>query len=115
LGRGNDLNKLQQFLSVLTQSLGAEAMMQRLNVGDAITRVGTALGIDMKGLVKTDEEIQAEQQQAQAAQAQAMKAQMLQQGIAPAINQVGGMIKQGMANNAEAGQAAQAASQAQGS
>ena len=113
LGRGNDLNKLQQFLSVLTQSLGAEATMSHLNVGDAITRVGTALGIDMKGLVKSDEQLQQEQQAAQQAAMQEQQAAMMQQGVAPAINQMGGMIKQGMANNAQAGQAEQA-SQAQG-
>lgn len=101
LGRGNDLNKLQQFLSILTQSLGAEATMSRLNVGDAITRVGTSLGIDMKGLVKTDEDIAAEQQAQQQAAQQAQQMQMMQAGVAPAINQLGGMVKQGMANNAQ--------------
>lgn len=107
LGRGNDLNKLQQFLSVLTSSIGAEATMQRLNVGDAIMRVGTALGIDMKGLVKSDQQLQAEQQAQQQQQQQAMMMQMAQQGIGPAINAAGGMAKQGMANNAAAGQAPQ--------
>jgi hypothetical protein len=45
----------------------------------------------MKGLVKSEEEIQQEQQQAQ------MMA-MAQQGVAPAVNQVGQMMQQGMTN-----------------
>lgn len=96
LGRGNDLNKLQQFLQILTATLGADAVMQRLNAGDAIMRVGTALGIDMKGLVKSDQQLQQEQQQAQQAEQQAQQMQMMQAGIAPAINQLGGGITQQM-------------------
>jgi hypothetical protein len=108
LGRGNDLNKLQTFLQVLTQSLGPEAVMQRINVGDAISRVGTALGIDMKGLVKSEEQIQQEQQAAQQAQQQQM---MMEQGIAPAINQAGSLAKQGMANGSQERIAAQSQAQ----
>ena len=62
LGRGNDLNKLDQFISVIQQIPDAAA---RINWGDYMTRRGTALGIDMKGLVKSDEEIAQEQQQQQ--------------------------------------------------
>jgi hypothetical protein len=51
----------------------------------------TALGIDMKGLVKSEEQLQAEQQQA-------MMMQLTQQGIGPAINAGGQLMKQGMEN-----------------
>ena len=91
LGRGNDLTKLGDFLKVITGTLGPEAVMQRLNIGDVITRVGTALGIDMKGMIKTEEQIQAEQQQAQ-------QMAMMQQAMTPMINQGGQLLKQGMAN-----------------
>lgn len=95
LGRGNDLNKLQQFLQTISSTLGPEAMMTYINPSDAITRVGTALGIDTKGLVKSEEQIQQEQQAAAQAQQQQM---MMEQGLAPAINQAGGLVKQGMAD-----------------
>ena len=88
LGRGNDLNKLDAFIQPLLQ---VPELMARINMGDYLTRRGTALGIDMKGLVKSEEDIQQEQQQAQ------MMA-MAQQGVAPAINQVGQMMQQGMTN-----------------
>lgn len=94
LGRGNDLTKLQQFLQTITQALGPEAVAQRLNVGDAITRVGVSLGIDMKGLVKPEEQIQQEMQQQQ-------QMAMLQQAMTPLINKGGDMMKQQMINNAQ--------------
>jgi len=63
LGRGHDLNKL----NILIQQLAplGDALHTYLNVGDYITRVGTSLGIDMAGLVRTEEEVQQMQQQAQ--------------------------------------------------
>lgn len=63
LGRGHDLNKL----NILIQQLAplGDALQTYLNVGDYITRVGTSLGIDMAGLVRTEEEVQQMQQQAQ--------------------------------------------------
>jgi hypothetical protein len=98
LGRGNDLNKLQQFLQTISSTLGPEAMMTYINPSDAITRVGTALGIDTKGLVKSQEQIQQEQQAAAQAQQQQM---MMEQGLAPAINQVGNAVTQGMADGSK--------------
>jgi hypothetical protein len=92
LGRGHDLNKLDMFIAGLAQSIGPEALMQVLNVGDYITRRGTALGIDMQGLIKSQEEQQAAQQQAQ-------MAQMIQQLGPNAINQLGGMAQKGMEQN----------------
>ncbi len=68
IGRGQDLTKLGQLLQAL-EPLGPEAIASELNVGDYITRVGTALGIDTDGLVKSDEQKQQEAQQAQLQQA----------------------------------------------
>lgn len=65
LGRGHDLNRLNTFLQQLAP-LG-EAMYEYLNVSDYITRVGTAIGLDMKGLVRTEEEVAQARQQAQMA------------------------------------------------
>ena len=52
LGRGQDLNKLSQFLQYL-QPLGPEAIMSNLNLDDYIDRLGASLGIDTSGSVKT--------------------------------------------------------------
>ena len=67
LGRGHDLTKLDTLLQRL-QPLGPEVISTYLNVGDYITRVGTSLGIDMAGLVASQEQVQASQQAAQARQ-----------------------------------------------
>jgi hypothetical protein len=64
LGRGHDLNKLTQFLQML-QPLGPDVIASELNIGDYIDRLGASLGLDTNGLIKTDEQRQAEMQQAQ--------------------------------------------------
>lgn len=87
LGRGNDLTKLDQFIQPILQ---VPELASRINMGDYLTRRGTALGIDMKGLIKSDEQVSQEQQ---AAQQQAL----IQQGLNPAITQAGQMMKEGMA------------------
>lgn len=72
LGRGNDLNKLDLFLQGAAQVLGPEAVAQRIDVSDYLSRRATALGIDYKGLVKTEEQLAqeaAEQQQQMMGQA----------------------------------------------
>lgn len=91
LGRGNDMNKLMQFFQGSAQI--AQLPME-IDKADALMRFGTALGIDMKGLVKSPEQLQAEQQQAQ-------QMAMMQQGINPAITQAGQLMKQGMANQTQ--------------
>jgi hypothetical protein len=86
LGRGHDLNKLQLFINQL-QPLGPEIIQRYLNIGDFIDRVGTSLGIDMGGLVRSDEEIQAEMQQQQ-------EAMMVEKGLPNGINAVAQMAQQ---------------------
>ena len=77
LGRGQDLNKLGQFLQYL-QPLGQEVIASELNINDYIDRVGASLGIDTSGLIKSEE--QKQQEQAQAAEMQ--QQQMAQQTMA---------------------------------
>lgn len=79
LGRGHDLQKYSMFLQAL-QPLGPDAL-QRMNIGDLITRVGTSLMIDMKGLVKTDEQIAQEQEQQMQQQQMAQMADMAKAAI----------------------------------
>jgi hypothetical protein len=80
LGRGHDLNKLDVFISGVLQTFGPETVSQYLNVGDYLTRRGTALGIDMKGLVRSEQEVQQMQQAAAMAQQQQMMGQVMAQG-----------------------------------
>jgi hypothetical protein len=84
LGRGHDLTKYQMLIQALSP-LGPQVIAQYMNPGDYVKRVGTALGIDMAGLVKTDEEIQAQQQAAQQAQQQQMMASMAEKAIPNAV------------------------------
>lgn len=81
LGRGQDLNKLAQFLEYLAP-LGQDVIQTELNVGDYIDRLGASLGIDTGGLVKSDEQKAQEQQAAMQAQMNDTMAGMAQ-SVAP--------------------------------
>lgn len=76
LGRGNDRNKLVEFIGTVSQALGPDIMRQYMNVDEAIKRLANSIGIDTANLVKTQEEIQAE--------AQAAAQQQLIQSLGPA-------------------------------
>lgn len=72
LGRNSDLQKLQALLSNL-QVFGPEAITEYLNVGGFLKRAAAYLGIDAKGLVREESEVQqARAQQAQQAIAEKM-------------------------------------------
>ena len=66
--------------------LGPEVIAEHLNPADFIKRVGTALGIDMDGLVKSQEQLQAEQQAAMQQTQEQQMMDMAQSAVAPAIN-----------------------------
>ena len=65
LGRGQDKEKLLEFITVMAQALGADVMRQYVNLDEAIKRLATSIGIETENLVKSGEQIAAEQQQAQ--------------------------------------------------
>ena len=69
LGRGQDRESLTMFIQTIAQTLGPEALMQFISPSEAIKRLAAAQGIDVLNLVKTEEEMQQEQQQAAMAQA----------------------------------------------
>jgi hypothetical protein len=75
LGRGNDLNKLDVYLAGIAQVLGPQVLSQYVSISEYMSRRASALGIDTEGLVRTEEEIQAQMQQAQQAQVASMAAQ----------------------------------------
>jgi len=78
LGRGNDLQKLDLFLAGAAQVVGPQAIAEFVNVSQYFQRRATALGIKTAGLVKDEQQIQAEQQQAQQ---MAMMQQVAPQGV----------------------------------
>ena len=85
LGRGNDLQKLREFVAEIGQlaQINPEAI-QLLNIGDLIERLATGHGIETENLIKTPEQLQAEQQQQMQMQQQQ---QMMEtaQAVAPKI------------------------------
>ena len=100
LGRGQDLNKLNQFLSML-QPLGAEVIASELNISDYLDRLGASLGIDTQGLVKSEEQKMQEQQQQQEMMMQQQQAQMMEKGIAPAVKGMADVVQQGQSEMQE--------------
>lgn len=78
LGRGNDLQKLDLFLAGAAQVVGPQAVAEFVNVSEYFQRRATSLGIKTAGLVKSEEQLQAERQQAQQ---MAMMQQIAPQGI----------------------------------
>ena len=70
LGRGQDVQSLGQFLQTIAQTMGPEAIAKYINPDEVIKRLAAAQGIDVLNLVKSMQELQAEQQQAQQAQQQ---------------------------------------------
>jgi len=75
LGRGQDRESLGMFLQVIAQTMGPEAIQQFINPDEVIKRLAASSGIDVLNLVKSMDELQAEQQQAQAQQQQMMAMQ----------------------------------------
>ncbi len=78
VGRGNDLEKTARFMTILQQSLGPEGIATYVMPAELIRRLAGAMGMDIIGLVKTDEQLAAEQQQQQQ---MAMAQQALQAGM----------------------------------
>lgn len=81
LGRGQDRESLGQFLQVIAQTMGPEAIQQYINPDEVIKRLAAASGIDVLNLVKSMQELQQEQQQAMEQQ-QMMAAQEQQPQMA---------------------------------
>lgn len=90
LGRGHDLSKLQAFLEL--QQMNPEAQT-RLNWGQIMIMEATSLGINTENLIKTDEELQAEQQQ-----------QIMASMAEKASPQLARGVVDGMNNNSEGGE-----------
>tara|TARA_R110001632_G_scaffold210222_2_gene335212 strand:+ start:13421 stop:14977 length:1557 start_codon:yes stop_codon:yes gene_type:complete len=99
LGRGNDLNKLRGYVQDLMQLAQANPQaIQMINFSDLVARLATGHGIDTIGLIKTEEQLQAEMQQQQQAQQDQMMMQTMQDS-APSVAKE--MAKGAMQNQQE--------------
>jgi len=64
LGRGQDRESLTAFLTTIAQTLGPESLMNLIDPTEAVRRLAASQGIDVLNLVRTEQELQAQQQQA---------------------------------------------------
>ncbi len=76
LGRGQDRESLGQFLTILAQTLGPDAIAQFINTDEVIKRLAAAQGIDVLNLVRSMQEIQQERAELQQQQMQMQQQQM---------------------------------------
>ena len=65
VGRGNDLEKTARFMQLLNTTLGPEGVTTYVMPSELIRRLAASMGMDIIGLVKTDEQLATEQQQQQ--------------------------------------------------
>ena len=92
LGRGNDLQKLREFVAEVANLAQVNPqIVQTLNTQDLIKRIATGLGIDTEGLIKSQEELMAEQEEMADQMQNQQMMQMAEKAVAPAVN---GMMKQ---------------------
>ena len=68
IGRGSDREALTMFMTTVAQTLGPEALSTYINADEVVKRLAASSGIDVLNLVKSMEELQAEQQQSMAQQ-----------------------------------------------
>ena len=75
VGRGNDLEQLVRFTQTLGQTMGPESLSTYVKPSELIKRLAYSMGIDIMGLVKSEQELAQEQAMAQQ---QAQQAALLQ-------------------------------------
>jgi len=86
LGRGQDRDSLTQFLTVLANTLGPEAIGQFINTDEVIKRFAASQGIDVLNLVRSMQEVQQERQQAMQQQMAMQQQQMEVDAMKAPIN-----------------------------
>jgi hypothetical protein len=89
IGRGQDRIALLEFMTTVAQGLGPEALAQYINPTEFLKRLAAASGIQVLGLVKTEEELAGEaQQQSEQAQQMALLQQAGQLAKSPMAEQM---------------------------
>lgn len=95
IGRSHDLDKIRLFFDEITRLAAIDPEVARyLKTGEWINRIGTALAVPQKGLVRDDDEVQAEIQQERAA---AQQAELMARATPNAINQIGAAMQNAQA------------------
>ena len=94
LGRSTDLQRLNTFIQQIAPF--GESGLGTLNIGEYIKRIGSSLGVDMNGLIKSDEQLA---QEAQLAQEQALQAQVAPQVAKEGMGMVRDSVKETQRNN----------------
>jgi hypothetical protein len=90
IGRGHDQRSLQAFVKEIIATLTPEVAIRYINLLELINRAAASYDIDPNNLVRTEDEVKANEQQAQMA--------ALAQHLGPeALKQAGGMAQQQMA------------------
>lgn len=90
LGRNHSTNKLRAWLTDVANTLGPEAISRRVDEAEVMLRFGTGHGVDgLEDLIKSDDEVAAEQQQAQLTQAAMSAAPNIAKGAMDQFNQEG--------------------------
>jgi len=84
LGRSSDLQRLNTFIQQLTPF--AQELFKYVNFDEYVKRVGTSLGIDMEGLIKSPEQMQMEEQVAQ-------QQSMMMQAAPAAVAEGAGIVR----------------------
>ena len=79
LGRGRDHQSLRAFVNDAGQLIGPEALQDYLQVSEYMKRSAAALRVDTKGLIRSEEDVQARRQQARDAETAAIQQQQPQQ------------------------------------
>jgi hypothetical protein len=97
IGRGDDRNKLIDFITTVGQTLGPEVLQKYINVDEALRRLANSESIDTTNLVKTKEQLDGEAAAAQEAQQAMQQQEMMSQGLkSPALaNLVGNYTQPG--------------------
>ena len=81
IGRGDDKNKLIEFITTAQQVLGPEIMSEYINVDEALRRLAASGSVDTTNLVKSREQLENERAAAAQAQQEAQQQQMLMEGL----------------------------------
>lgn len=97
LGRGDDRNKLVEFIGTIAQALGPEAVAEYIDIANFISRLAASDGIDPDGLVKTQDQIMQDRQQQ-------MTQQLAQQATPEVIKQAGSAFANAAQGQNEQGQ-----------
>ena len=63
IGRGQDFQSLTGFITTIAQTMGPEAIQKYIDGSEYIMRLAAAQGIDVLNLIKTQQQLQAENQQ----------------------------------------------------